>query len=284
MGKQPWLDDVGAKLQSLGGWGIDFAQYRQEKPQVSAVKDLPGDSTHNWEIPQDSGSNGMSQVKVLDGLFPEDWCKVFTEKHSEIGFTPQTVLTEMSLKSSQFLSAEEVDRFLSYKGKNTSEAITFKSDELAAYLWECVRDHVPQMVQVNNTTVYGEGLGRYRPCGVIPEFRFMRYGSGQAFLPHVDPVRYLESNPATNAEGVYQSCATLAIYLNNADEFEGGSLTFVKRTRRPGASTDDIEPLYSVQPKAGRCAIFLHKEVHEGGIVHHGYKHMMQCDVLYVQV
>ena len=212
----------------------------------------------------------------------------------------------------------------------------------------------------------------YEKRNIIPTFRFMKYTTGQGFLVHEDPERVhyrypcndtvtisrkrtatradddrddndenLETSMAGNVTytkegdtGIFRSLFTIAIYLNDSREFNGGQLNFVQRkyTHNPllvlqhqneGVESDKIDPnedtqnqhnisssfdiLESVLPKIGRCVIFRHDELHEGGGIHDGSvasaaagtgtadggreegrtgnaKYMLQCDVLYERV
>ena len=94
---------------------------------------------------------------------------------------------------------------------------------------------------------------------------------------HKDPQRRSQHHPHTGAPGYFKSFVTLALYLNDQSEFEGGALNFVKVEVCPKR----YESLASVAPAIGRCAIFRHNELHEGGELRSGVKHMVQCDVLY---
>mmetsp|Transcript_32500 Transcript_32500/g.79178 ORF Transcript_32500/g.79178 Transcript_32500/m.79178 type:complete len:304 (+) Transcript_32500:663-1574(+) len=122
-------------------------------------------------------------------------------------------------------------------------------------------------------------------------------------------------------QGIFRSLFTVAIYLNDLNDpfdhgvadddksmdeegttttgttictsgFDGGNLNFVERTAdfssMLSVSPTENHNLHftqktqrSIQPKAGRCVVFRHDEVHEAGRVTAGTKYMIQCDVLY---
>ena len=73
---------------------------------------------------------------------------------------------------------------------------------------------------------------------------------------------------------------TVAIYLNDASDFNGGQLNFVQLCPSP-ISSQHYKSLETVEPQVGRCVLFCHDELHEGGGIQAGSKYMIQCDVLY---
>ena len=119
--------------------------------------------------------------------------------------------------------------------------------------------------------------GVYCAVGIVPDFRFMQYQAGQAFKPHYDPSRLLLQNPGTGEDGHFRSMFTLACYLNDKSEFQGGEPSFIKLHVWPKR----FERVSAVSASVGRCVVFDHKELHEGGELRAGTKHVMQCDVLY---
>jgi hypothetical protein len=60
----------------LGGWEIGFAEDAGSRSDVK--------QTDAIILPQ-----GRQPVKVLDGVFPSEWCATFIKKHEDIGFTLQ---------------------------------------------------------------------------------------------------------------------------------------------------------------------------------------------------
>ena len=121
--------------------------------------------------------------------------------------------------------------------------------------------------------------GTYRALCILPLFRFMRYSAGQGFRPHHDPTRLLRRHPHSREKGTFRSLVTIALYLNSADEMDGGALSFL-RQKKGGK----FESIATVEPAVGRAVIFPHKQLHEGGELAGGVKHMCQCDVLYQRV
>eukprot|EP00932_Pfiesteria_piscicida_P018799 SRR837773.5646.p2 GENE.SRR837773.5646~~SRR837773.5646.p2 ORF type:complete len:212 (+),score=63.93 SRR837773.5646:89-637(+) len=175
-------------------------------------------------------------------------------------------------------AASQTEEDREYVGKNTAEVLEVSSPELAAALWRRLGRFVEAMLEVPQE-------GRYEAVGVVPTFRFMRYAGGQAFKAHVDPSRYFVADPRTGEKGTFKSFVTFALYLNDAEDFEGGALNFLELVPNPSAGAGGPPLVYqsvgAVAPRRGRVAVFEHRAVHEAGAVPRGMKHMMQCDVLY---
>eukprot|EP00437_Effrenium_voratum_P009361 CAMPEP_0181438442 /NCGR_PEP_ID=MMETSP1110-20121109/21910_1 /TAXON_ID=174948 /ORGANISM="Symbiodinium sp., Strain CCMP421" /LENGTH=344 /DNA_ID=CAMNT_0023562127 /DNA_START=61 /DNA_END=1095 /DNA_ORIENTATION=+ len=285
----PFAAECQKRLDSLGGWeshGIQLKPEASEEIQVDRF------------LLADSRSQFL--VTVLDGVLPAEMCQSFIDIHEQVGFaTPPSALLYMAEQSkSQMQEYEEaheagpahedddggVLRQLVYEqGKNTSELVHIESPEFADYLWERVQHHLPnQQWYAGNFT-----SGVYEKCGIIPTFRFMRYQKGQGFKPHRDPSRIYAEDPLRSSSqgepGIYKSFFTIAIYLNDSADFQGGELNFVK-LEVDSAGRTYHQSQATVSPAVGRCALFSHFELHEGGGVHSGTKYMCQCDVLYKRV
>jgi hypothetical protein len=166
--------------------------------------------------------------------------------------------------------------------KNTAEVVEVVSPRFAAALWQRMAPFVPAVIHSRGDMVSEEGTA-WRAVGIIPTFRFMRYTPGQAFKPHHDPARLAGVDPVSGASGRFKSLVTLALYLNDAEEFGGGGLHFVKLVPNPASTGKALigEPIATVTPKRGRCAVFEHSRLHESEAIASGTKHMVQCDVLY---
>eukprot|EP00658_Telonema_sp_P-2_P032237 TRINITY_DN23923_c0_g1_i1.p1 TRINITY_DN23923_c0_g1~~TRINITY_DN23923_c0_g1_i1.p1 ORF type:complete len:300 (-),score=61.75 TRINITY_DN23923_c0_g1_i1:160-1059(-) len=254
---QPWRRECENLLEDAGGWGLDWTETHPPAALVESV--TLGQSKHG--------------VKVLDGVFPPEWCEGFIAKHEQIGFTAQHRLDALTPTGQTMQQLHRVSGGAYGTGKNTSEVLQLESLDLASVLWERVREHVPlEMVE-------GSGFlrGRFQAVGVLPVFRFMKYRAGQQFKAHHDPSRSLLHHPVTGAPGYYKSFFTIACYLNSPQEFQGGALSFLRVLVCPKRYQVEAE----VIPAVGRCAVFEHGELHEAGVVLGGNKHMMQCDVLY---
>lgn len=124
--------------------------------------------------------------------------------------------------------------------------VTFDDVELAARLFERIRDHVP------------ERLMGWVVCGANERLRFYRYQPGQRFAAHFDG-----SFQRSDSE---RSLLTFMLYLN--DGFEGGETTF-------------LELGDAIVPKPGRALLFQHPILHEGSEVRAGTKYAIRSDIMY---
>ena len=127
--------------------------------------------------------------------------------------------------------------------RNNNRAF-YRSEELAATLWEKARPFVP--ARLNNSVA----------IGFNELWRFYRYQRGHQFRGHYDQ-SYLRSD--TEA-----SLYTFMVYLN--DNFAGGDTTF--RGLR-------------IRPRQGMALIFRHSLYHEGSAVTQGVKYVLRTDVMY---
>lgn len=129
---------------------------------------------------------------------------------------------------------------------------------LAARLFERAKEHLPFRLDDRELVDFNE------------RFRFYRYGPGQTFKPHLDG--------AYHRFRLHQSSLlTFLIYLN--DDFTGGSTNFFgsfEAYLRFGGA-----PRLCVQPVRGTALVFLHRQLHEGGIVESGRKYVLRTDVMY---
>jgi hypothetical protein len=277
--RAPWIQQNEAKLQELGGWGLDFGpMLNADALEAAETVELPGGTVH-----------------MVDGVLPDEWCARLIEVHEAVGFTPQNLL---DTQYSPPLTAKSNALLQSYRGgQNTSEVIEVASEALARVLWQRLQHIIPEQLTRSTSSADCE---EFRVACIIPTFRFMRYQSGQAFAAHTDPARITLSHPITGAPGVFRSFVTLALYLNDASDFEGGALRFLELAPNPLPREPPGPPaaglkenhakeyrplvhrqLASVAPKRGRCAVFEHQLLHEAGELASGVKHMVQCDVLY---
>ena len=270
---QPWIRQTAERLASVGGWAHLEAQ-QEEATQVSeiALEEVGGTAT------------------VIDNVLAPSWCRDIVDKHLQVGLTSQGAIDKLrkeaelkavgregvaaALRDSYRLRRELGIQFSFVEaGLNTSEALTVESPQLADLLWQRCSPFIPPELQEQGAMALVPGV--YHAQGIIPVFRFMRYTAGQGFRPHHDPIRLLRRHPRTKEKGTFCSLVTIALYLNPADEMNGGALRFL---RRKGSTYESIA---TVEPAVGRAIIFPHKQLHEGGELAGGEKHMCQCDVLY---
>lgn len=124
--------------------------------------------------------------------------------------------------------------------------VTFDDVELAATLFERVRDRLP------------ETLKGWKVHAANERLRCYRYQPGQRFGPHYDG-SFMRSDTE-------RSLLTFMIYLNGG--FEGGDTTFL-----------DLGE--AVTPKPGLALLFQHPILHEGSEVTSGIKYAIRSDIMY---
>lgn len=286
------------RLKSVGGWKINLAQstVAEETPSQDGGPALSA----QYEI-----SGGAAPVSVIDSAVPAEWCKHFVTQHTAAGFIPQHTIdatvgspqamiirklinetkhaTVTNPNSRNFRDTQNIDDTELYgQGKNTSEVFEVVSADLGVALWNRLKHLIPaQLPPISHFMV--QDTARWRAVGIVPTFRFMRYNPGQQFKPHHDPSRLADTHPITGKAGHFKSLVTIALYLNDAEEFEGGGLHFVELVRNPKPTGKALisSPIKTITPKQGRCVIFEHRRLHEAEVVSGGTKHMVQCDVLY---
>lgn len=139
-----------------------------------------------------------------------------------------------------------------------NDRATLDDAALAVRLFERAKEHLPVRLDDREPVDFNE------------RFRFYRYGPGQTFKPHLD--------------GAYhrfrlrqESLLTFLIYLN--DDFTGGGTNFF------GSFEAYLQfggaPKLCVKPVQGTALVFLHRQLHEGGIVESGRKYVLRTDVVY---
>ena len=108
------------------------------------------------------------------------------------------------------------------------------------------------------------GLGE--PAGLNERLRLLRYRPGDRFESHFD-------REVPTDDGVHRSLVTVLLYLNDADDFEGGATLF--------EDTADAKRFAAVAPACGRVVLFEHDLWHEGAPVTAGTKLVLRTDVLF---
>ncbi|KAL3905521.1 MAG: hypothetical protein SGILL_009647, partial [Bacillariaceae sp.] len=276
------------RLEALGGFPLS-----DEMHQASKKMNSPPVLTTEFMLPE---SRGPHPVKILDHVLPAEWCQRLIETMESVGFDRAPTLQEIRYQDSPEAAASiahESPRL------NTSELVQVESQEFADYLWRHIHPYLPETQRSVPTEALLRPLASmggpnsiYEKRGIIPIFRFMRYRPGQGFKAHVDPVRYYSQYPIDShnkqgqaaklgQDGIFRSIFTIAMYLNDPAEFNGGELNFVKEKGNfeeiAGAQdnrNDSYRSLETIVPAVGRAAIFRHDELHEGGGVVSGTKYM----------
>lgn len=128
--------------------------------------------------------------------------------------------------------------------------------ELAAYLLEVLRPHLPERLCHGHE--YIEEIN--------PRFRFTCYLPEQEFAKHADP--FWVHPPGHPKAGVV-SRATVLLYLNDVPDEYGGGTAFVGEHR------------VVCQPRGGSVLIFSQDLLHEGSIVTGGLKYFARTELMF---
>ena len=138
-----------------------------------------------------------------------------------------------------------------------NDRLVFDDPELAQTLYHRLRPFLPEVLERSGQ--------RWTLRALNSRFRSCRYSDGQAFTRHRD---------GAHSEGDRRSWLTLMLYLNDQDEFQGGSTRFYDNRW-----TDEVK--LCVAPRAGMGILFDHALWHDGEAVSSGHKYVLRTDVLY---
>lgn len=166
-------------------------------------------------------------------------------------------------------------------------ATTF-SPELADYLWACVAPHLSSpLIAEDDPQVDIKPGSIWRPIGVSPLMRFIRYDQGGLLVPHYDaPFAYDEKQ---------MTLKSLVLYADN-QSITGGATRFLRDDRLDDSVADrDLhdrtelakseDVIESVNPNAGSVIVFDHRILHDSEPVEStaqgGRKVIVRTDVVY---
>ncbi|CAF1218077.1 unnamed protein product [Adineta ricciae] len=137
-----------------------------------------------------------------------------------------------------------------------NDRLVIDDSQLSAYLFDKIKSHLPDHIE--NWTL----------AELNTRLRFCKYNANQYFHRHLDGIHYVSTTK--------QSKLTFMIYLNNAEEFEGGRTVFYK-------TKDSTDIWASYVPQQGDVMIFDHNLWHEGEEVTNGEKFVLRSDILYTK-
>lgn len=179
--------------------------------------------------------------------------------------TPIAALMRMILQTHNWLAVgldgvanKPVEQIGNYRLSNYNE-------ELAEVLWRRIKPILPlYRVMDAHTPTDHDNITRWRPVGVSPLFRYIRYAEGGQLVAHYDAT-YKDS--ATR-----RTLMSLVIYLTNN---ERGATRFLKDPQAgkrmdemdfqdwDRAGNDD-EVILRIKPAIGDAIIFDHRMLHDG--------------------
>jgi hypothetical protein len=181
---------------------------------------------------------------ILDNVFTKKECECLIKLSEEIQENYQ--MAKVSYDEEQIIDT-------SYR--NNKRWLNFDK-KLAETFFEKIKSYIPIEFEGNPVSCLNECLS------------FLKYSPGEYFRPHEDGY-YIRPD---NSEMSY---ITVQIYLNDLDEEDGGSTTFIEDIY------NRIYQNYNVIPKVGRVLLFEHDIEHEGSILKNGLKYCIRTDVMY---
>ncbi|CAF1341956.1 unnamed protein product [Adineta steineri] len=143
-----------------------------------------------------------------------------------------------------------------------NERLVIDDPKLSSYLFEKVKPYLPNQIETKSENEI------WTLTELNNRLRFCKYNSNQYFHRHLDGIHYVSKRK--------QSKLTFMIYLNNANEFEGGRTLFYK-------SKDSTDIWASYISQQGDLMIFDHNLWHEGEEVKNGEKFLLRSDILYTK-
>jgi len=197
-------------------------------------------------LPIHNGVPGRRFAKVISKVLDEACCSALLADLNAKGFTPTLVTAGCEQK---------VLRQEAGSG-HQGHQVTVDSPELAAWLMEVLRPHLP-------TELDGCSL-----VDLSERFQCLCYMPGEAFPEHMDGCcQRLRSHHQRGAH----SRVSIQIYLHDVPRSHGGALTFC-----PGRRNQ-----LTVQPRAGTAVIFTQDLLHEGSLLLAGLKYTLRADAMY---
>lgn len=161
------------------------------------------------------------------------------------------------------------------------------SPELARTLWSRLAPHIENpRVWTDEPSTDIDGSLVWRPIGISPLFRYIRYTSGGLLVPHYDaPFAY---------DAAQRTLMSLVLYLDDRG-IVGGDTRFIKdsQMQKPFAERDfsdwkrfanDDEILFTVAPLAGDAICFDHRILHDSSeIFGNGEKVILRTDIVFAR-
>ena len=186
-----------------------------------------------------SYSTNKKLAFVLDNVLTDDECKALIEQTEEKGY------------EEALLNVGNGRQVLDTTYRKSKRCIV-DSEEQAAWLWEKIKDFIP------------DTWNSYPVVGLNERLRFLKYDGGEYFKAHMD-------GTYARPDGSERSYLTIQLYLNEG--FTGGNTTFL-------SNHSDKEDK-GVVPKPGRILVFQHDILHEGSVLVRGTKYTMRTDIMY---
>jgi hypothetical protein len=224
---------------------------------VNAFEFSEADNTtlaSDWSLPvtqfQTDKLNDVHSVSKIDNLVPWDIREIFLRKFRNL--TWQAVGLDG-------IADKAFDTIGNYRLSNYNEG-------LAETLWRRLK---PFMAEVWDYDPYTptdhDNHLKWKPIGINPLMRFIRYDEGGQLVGHYDAAYVKDDN--------HRTLMSLVIYLTNNSN--GGATRFLKDPQLGkrmdemdfsdwNRAGNDDEVIYTNHPKAGSALLFNHRLLHDG--------------------
>lgn len=164
---------------------------------------------------------------------------------------------------------------------------TFEDMALAQALWEQLRFVLPAYRLSRHLSRFEtKGARVWKPTGVNPVFRAIRYEPGGVLVPHYDGPFELSSRIKTGM--------SLVIYLDTSDN-QGGQLRWIKdpQVQLPWNECDgndwmrypeenEIQSCH--EPLPGSAWVFDHRQLHDSALLQKGSKILLRSDIFFEKI
>lgn len=166
-----------------------------------------------------------------------------------------------------------------------SYRVTTYNEIMAQTLWDRVKDGLPESRTMNTMTPTDwDGSREWRPVGVNPLMRFIKYHPGGLLLPHYDAPHIHDENKRT--------LMSLVVYLDKSDGILGGATRFlhdpqghIPVSERPNlddwqrmATPDEVRLEFN--GSRGKAIAFDHRLLHDSEPVSgQGQKLLLRTDI-----
>lgn len=162
------------------------------------------------------------------------------------------------------------------------------SQQFADLLWKRLQTLMPEERFLNQESQTDwDGTAYWRPVGVSPLMRFIKYGPGGFLVPHYDaPYIYNQQK---------RTLMSVVLYIAKDQTVEGGATRFIVDSQKklpvaerqlddwPRIATDE-EVSSSIEPAAGSALVFDHRILHDAEIVGGiGEKLLLRTDIEFVR-
>lgn len=196
---------------------------------------------------------------LRDILQQQDWVPVGVSGMKQANFDP------------------EKDRVGSYRA-------TAYDTKLAAILWQRIASFFPDIRELDEYSPTDWDNGKHwRPVGVNPLHRFIKYEDSGSLLPHYDaPFVYDHSK---------RTLMSLVLYLDKSPTIVGGATRFLHDPQAPMRVADrnlndwsdfatEKDVRFTFDPQPGSALLFDHRILHDSGNVYgKGQKLLLRTDI-----